>query len=51
MSYEVKAYLTGMVVAGVLACIPPGDLVLVAISALFAGMALLKNFVDKGGLA
>lgn len=49
MSVEVKTYLALMVVAGVLACIPPGNLVLVAISALFGGLALMTNYMDKGG--
>jgi hypothetical protein len=49
MSLEVKFYLVAMVVAGVLACIPPGSLVLVATSALFGGLALMTNYMDKGG--
>lgn len=49
MSLEVKGLLALMVVAGVLACIPPGSLVLVGFSAAFGGLALLTNYMDKGG--
>ena len=51
MSLEVKFMLAAMVVAGAFACIPPGSLVFVAISAAFGGLALLTNYMDKGGFA
>ena len=49
MSYAVKVYLGGMVILGVLACVPPGSLLFVALSALCGGLALLTNYMDKGG--